>query len=199
MNESTPTPKIATQRQPSCAVPVLASLLWPSVSTVLIMLGYDVPGIFVAVTAVGLLVAGAFCRALRSGLSPAIVQVIPIWGIVARLDRIATCKKLHRAGIYTDKVASHTIPATTIHCRNRKERTYTVMFNGAGEPDMDPGRIDTLLTRNVRVWGCRSFNLQEDATRPGRYTIRMSTTDHVSGSLDESYLALFDFDASGED
>ena len=133
-----------------------------------------------------LVVAGIFFRSFRSGMSPWIVQVVPLWGIVARLDQVSTCEKLRKARIYVDDDPTKTIPATT-----RKEHKDTfVRFNGGGEPDMDPNHLRDLLSKNARVWRCKSFAISEDKDRPGVFTIQLSPAKTVHTELDDPVIGV---------
>ena len=182
-----------TRTTPSATNAVATSACWGATIGLLLLLGFDVAAHLIGGIAGALIVAGMFCRPMRSGLSPTIVQLIPFWGIIARLDRISTCRKLRAAGIYTDDDTAATIPATTSRERDRQgARTYTVVFNGAGQPGMSPDRIRRQLEMNCRVWGCRSFAFQEDDNRPGRYTVQLSTSDHVRTTLDAPVIGVLD-------
>lgn len=184
---------VKIQTAPSVTVAITASVCWGIAIGLLLLLGLDVAGYVVGGIAGLLILAGIFWRPLRSGLSPEIVHLAPIWGIVARLDRISTCYRLRTAGIYTSDDATATIPATTSSRRDRQAvRTYTVIFNGAGQAGMSPDRIRRQLELNCRVWGCRSFAFQEDDKRPGRYVIQLSTSAHVRTTLDSPVVGVLD-------
>lgn len=174
-------------------LPVTASACWALTIGILLFLGLDVAGYIVGGVAGLLILVGAFWRPLRSGLSPAIVQMVPLWGIVAWADRVGTCRKLRAAGIYMNDDTTATIPATTSRKRDRQAiRTYTVAFNGTGQAGMSPERIRRQLELNCRVWGCKSFAFQENDKHPGRYTIQLSTSDHVRTTLDAPVVGVLD-------
>lgn len=185
-----------THKRPSAAGAVGATACWACTIAILLLAGLDVPGYIVGGLAGVLIITGFFAHPLRSGLSPAIVQLIPFWGIVARRDRINTCRRLRTAEIYTTGDTAATIPATTSCTRGTHgSRTYTVAFNGSGQANMGPDRIRRQLELNCRVWGCRSFAFQEDDKHPGRYTIQLSTSDHVRTVLDSPILGIADAEA----
>lgn len=127
-------------------------------------------------------VAGIFWRPLRSGASPAIVYVVPIWGIVARLDRVSTCAKLRTAKIYTNADKTRVIPATTWKAHGD---TF-VRFDGGGEAGMNPDHIHDLLVQNARVWRARSFAISENRENPGVITLQLSRSDTVHTVLDDA-------------
>ena len=174
-------------------LPITASVCWALTIGMLLFLGLDVAGYIIGGVAGLLILTGIFWRPLRSGLSPAIVQLVPLWGIVAWADRVRTCRKLRAAGIYMNDDTATTIPATTRCKRDRQAiKTYTVVFDGGGQPGMSPERIQRQLELNCRVWKCRSFAFQEDSNRPGRYVIQLSTADHVRTTLDDPVIGVLD-------
>lgn len=141
------------------------------------LLGWLVVGVILVA-----FIAGIVWRPLRSGASPAIVYVVPLWGIVARLDRVATCRALRTAKIYTDADKTKTIPATTWHANGD---TF-VYFDGGGLAGMNPDHLRDLLTQNARVWRCRSFAVSEDRENPGRITVQLSSHETVRTTLDRA-------------
>lgn len=144
--------------------------------------GTDTIGWVVAGLVAVLVIAGIFWRPLRSGASPAIVYMMPIWGMIARIDRVSTCKALRTAKIYNDEDKTATIPATTW----KKDGDTYVRFDGGGQAGMNPGHIGELLTQNARVWRCRSFAISEDRENPGVITLQLSRSDTVHTVLDDA-------------
>jgi len=138
-------------------------------------------GWIVIAIAAAFVVVGIFYRPLRSGLSPAIIMLVPLWGVVARCDRVGTCAKLRKAGIYKDPDKTKTIPATTW----RKHGDTFVEFDGGGEPGMSPDHISELLAKDARIWRARSFAVSEDPDRPGLVTVQLSKAATVHTILDD--------------
>lgn len=141
------------------------------------LLGWLVVGVILVA-----FIAGIVWRPLRSGASPAIVYIVPIWGIVARLDRVSTCAKLRIAKIYANPDKTKTIPATTWKAGGD---TF-VRFDGGGEAGMNPDHIHDLLVQNARVWRARSFAISEDRENPGVITLQLSRSDVVRTALDDA-------------
>ncbi|NMM99372.1 hypothetical protein [Bifidobacterium olomucense] len=142
----------------------------------------DLAGWIAVAVVVIVFLAGIFWRPLRSGFAPVIVTVVPIWGMVARLDRVSTCVKLRKAKIYTDPDKTKVIPATTW----KASGDIFVKFNGAGESGMNPDRIHDRLVEDARVWGARSFAISEDRENPGVITLQLSRAAAVHTSLDDA-------------
>ncbi|MBS6623270.1 hypothetical protein NUU00_10050 (plasmid) [Bifidobacterium breve] len=158
----------------------LSILLPAALIAVLFMAGYKTIGWGLTALVAALFVVGIFWRPIRSGASPAIVYMVPVWGMVARADRVDTCAALRTAKIYNDPDKTHVIPATTWKQRGD---TY-VFFDGGGEAGMAPDHLKELLQLNARVWRCRSFAISEDSKRPGRITLQLSPGETVQTALD---------------
>lgn len=168
-------------KAPDWTVALATSILLPAALIAMCFaIGIDEIGWALSVLVVLLVVAGIVWRPLRSGLTLAIVSLVPIWGLVARLDRIATCKALRTAKIYTDPDSTHVIPATTW----KMDGDTFVRFDGGGQPGMAPEHIKELLQQNARVWRCRSFAISEDAQNPGLITMQLSRRPAVRTVLD---------------
>ena len=159
---------------------VLSVLLPVALVGIAFITGNDTIGWMLAGLVAVLVIAGIFWRPLRSGVSPAIVYVVPIWGMVVRIDRVTTCKALRTAKIYNDEDKTAVIPATTW----RKDGDTYVKFDGGGQAGMNPDHLKDLLQQNARVWRCRSFAISEDAKNPGLITLQLSPGETVRTSLD---------------
>lgn len=162
-----------------------ATACWLMSVPILVAVGYADWAIAVGMVIATLLLLGVFCPALRSGSSPRVIWLLPLWGVVACTDRLRTSRKLRLSGILDTDASDGPIPASTSTLRTDDgTRLLVVRFDGRGLPGMTPTRIDDLLSRNISVWGCRSHRLSEDARRPGLFTITMSKGDHVPSPLD---------------
>jgi len=169
-------------RPDTSAALVSSVILWTAAALVgFVATDHGFAGWIVTAIAAAFVVAGIFYRPLRSGLSPAITMFVPLWGGVARCDRVNTCARLRKARIYTDPDKTRTIPATTW----RKHGDTFVEFDGGGEPGMSPDHISELLARDARVWRCRSFAVSEDPDRPGLITLQLSKGATVHTILDD--------------
>lgn len=169
-------------RPDTSAAFVLSVILWAAAALVgFVVTDRGVAGWVVVAIAVVLVIAGIFYRPLRSGLSPAITVLVPLWGFVARCDRVSTCAKLRKARVYTDPDKTKAIPATTWH----KNHDTFVKFDGGGELGMSPDHIRELLERDARVWRARSFAVSEDPERPGMITVQLSKEAAVHTALDD--------------
>lgn len=172
---------------PDWGIALATSILLPAALIVMCFaIGIDMMGWVLSVVAILLAVAGICWRPFRSGLTPSIVLLVPIWGLVARLDRIATCKALRVAKIYTDPDGARTIPATTW----RKNGDVFVRFDGGGQPGMSPAHLNELLQQNARVWRCRSFAISEDSKHVGRFTLQLSPKNTVQTTLDQPIIGV---------
>lgn len=172
---------------PDCGVAFATSILLPAALIVAcFVIGVDAMGWALSAVTILLIVAGIGWRPLRSGLTPSIVLLVPIWGLVARLDRIATCNALRVAKIYADPDKTRTIPATTW----RKNGDVFVRFDGGGQPGMSPAHLNELLQQNARVWRCRSFAISEDSEHVGRFTLQLSPKDTVQTMLDQPIIGV---------
>lgn len=176
----------AKKNQPDVSGTVGLTLVWLAVIVLPFMLHADIIGWLALAVAVILLVAGIFWKPLRSGMSNALVGLVPLWGIVARFDRVNTCSKLRRAEIYTDEDKTKTIPATTY----KRDGDTFVRFDGGGESGMNPDHLRELLTQNARVWRCRSFAISEDSANPGLFTVQLSTSPTVKTALDNAVIGI---------
>lgn len=158
----------------------LSILLPAALIAVPFIAGYKTIGWAVASFATVLFVVGIFWRPFRSGDSPAIVYMVPVWGMVARSDRVTTCNTLRIAKIYNDSDQTATIPATTW----KKHGDTYVRFDGGGQAGMAPDHIKELLEQNARVWRCKAFAISEDSKRPGKITLQLSPGETVQTALD---------------
>ncbi len=169
-------------RPDTSAALVLSVILWTAAALIgFVATDRGIAGWIVVAIVAALVIAGIFYRPLRSGLSPAITVLVPLWGFVARCDRVSTCAKLRKARIYTDPDKTKTIPATTWH----KNHDTFVKFDGGGEPGMSPDHVRELLKKDARVWKARSFTVSEDSERPGLITLQLSKAATVHTMLDD--------------
>lgn len=169
-----------TPSRPDCAIAMVCSLLWLLAVAVLWVYDLHTAAIAVGVVAVLLAVTALCWRPMRSAMSGAWVALVPLGGVLARANQIATCDALERAGIYKRRKPTATIPAHTV----RRRSCTTVRFDGAGEAGMSPEKLAKRLTENARVWGARSYSITEDAARPGRYTLRLYRAEVAPSALD---------------
>lgn len=169
-----------TPARPDCAIAMVCSLLWLLAPVVLWVYDLHTAAIAVGAVAVLLAVASLCWRPLRSAMSGGWVAMIPLGGILARLNQIRTCAALERAGIYKRCKPTATIPAHTVHRRS----CTTVRLDGSGEAGMSPEKLAKRLAENARVWGARSYSISEDAARPGRYTLRLYRSEVAPSVLD---------------
>lgn len=175
-------------KRPDYGLALAGTLLWLLAVAVALLADAAALAVVVLVVAGLLVVAGAFWRPLRSGLTPQWTMLVPLWGLVARWDRVSTCAKLRTAGIYTDPNPRHTIPATTY----RRAGDRFVQFDGRGQAGMDPVTIDAILAKQARVWSSRSYAISEDPAHPGRFTVQLSKADHIRTALDSAITGVVD-------
>lgn len=175
-------------KKPDYAIALAGTLLWVLAVAVALLADAAALAVVVLVAAALLVVAGAFWRPLRSGLTPQWTALVPLWGLIARWDRVRTCTRLRTAGIYTDKNPRRTIPATTY----RRAGDTFVQFDGHGQAGMDPATIDAILEKQARVWSSRSYAVSEDPDRPGRFTLQLSKADHIRTALDSAITGVVD-------
>lgn len=169
-----------TPSRPDCAMAMVCSLLWVMAVAVLWVYDLHTAAVAVGVVAVLLAVTSLCWRPMRSTMSGAWVVMIPLGGILARLNQIRTCDALERAAIYKRRKLTATIPAHT----SRRRSCTTVRFDGSGEAGMSPEKLAKRLAENARVWGARSYSITEDAGRPGRYTLRLYRYEVAPSALD---------------
>lgn len=169
-----------TPAKPDYAMATVGSLLWVVAVAALWVYGLHTAAVAVGAVAVLLAVTSLCWRPLRSAMSGGWVAMIPLGGILARLNQIRTCAALERAGIYKRCKPTATIPAHTVHRRS----CTTVRLDGSGEAGMSPEKLAKRLAENARVWGARSYSISEDAARPGRYTLRLYRAEVAPSALD---------------
>lgn len=165
---------------PSMTIAVVGSCSWVVVAVVLFVVKLEPLAYGIIALAVVLVIAGFFCGPMGSGLSFGWTALIPVWGLVARADRIRTCGKLRDAKIFLSDDPAATIPAHTY----KRNKDVFVQFDGGGLSDMNPEHLRELLVRNARVWRCRSFAISEESERPGLFTIQLSKNSTVTTLLD---------------
>lgn len=175
-------------QKPGYEIALIGSLVWLLAGLLLFVLDELLMLVLLGVLVVVLLVAGAVWRPMRAGDSPSVTALVPLWGLVARWDRIRTCERLRRARILNDSDPTVTIPATTWHA----DGDTFVRFDGAGRQGMGPEHIAKLLGEECRVWKCRSFAVSEDEDNPGLYTMQLSRADHVTTELDRPLVGVLD-------
>lgn len=169
-------------RPDTSAALMFSVILWAAATIVgFVATDHGFAGWIVAGIEAAFVIAGIFWRQLRSGLSSSITVIVPLWGFVARCDRVRTCAKLRKAGIYKDPDRTRTIPATTW----RKNHDIYVKFDGGGESGMSPDHIKELLRKDARVWRARSFAVSEDPEWPGMITVQLSKAAIVHMVLDD--------------
>lgn len=165
----------------------MGTLLWVLAAILLYLLGLREACWAVVAVALVLVALGLFVPYLRRGDSLPVVYMVPVWGLVARGQRVRTSHALRRVHLYMPERPTQTIPAHTAHKRGG---TVVITFDGSGQPGMSPERIAEIMAREARYWGARSYSVVENPARPGFYTVTLYRSATPPSGLDDAVVGV---------
>lgn len=181
MQQRQPSRPVQQPQKPGYMGAAMGTFLWLVAAAVLYAFGLREACWAVLAVAAVLFLVGCFVPYLRRGDSLPVVYLVPVWGLVARHQRVKTTHDLERVRLLRRERPTQTIPA---HTARKRGGTTVLTFDGSGQPGMSPEHIGQIMEQEARFWGARSFTVDEDEQHPGRYTVMLYRSATPPSELD---------------